>query len=165
MPSPLGHALGAVAAGWLASGRETPWRRAVPAAIAFAAVGVAPDLDLLLAGAHRGPSHGIGAAALAGLAAYAATRRGRLAGGVAAAYGSHILLDWLGSDTTPPIGLMALWPIGREYYQSTLHVFGAISRRYWLPEFWVLNTRALLREVLILLPLAAFAAHVRRRTR
>lgn len=162
MPSPLGHALGGLAAGWLVAGREAPWRRAVPAALVFAGTAVAPDFDLLI-GAHRGPSHSVAAAVLAGLVAYAATRRSRMAAAVAAAYASHILLDWLGRDTMPPIGVMALWPFSREYFESTLHLFRAISRRHWLPEFWVLTVRAVLREVVILLPLAAFIGYIRTR--
>ena len=69
------------------------------------------------------------------------------------AYASHILLDWLGSDTSPPIGVMALWPFSREYYESNLQVFMAVSRRVWRPEiFWIQNLTALLRELLILVP-------------
>ena len=74
-----------------------------------------------------------------------------------------MLLDWLGSDTTPPVGVLALWPFTRDYYESTLHVFRAISRRYWLPEFWVLNAHAAARELLILAPIAALVGYVRRR--
>jgi hypothetical protein len=44
-----------------------------------------------------------------------------------------------------------------------LHVFVAISRRYWLPEFWTSNARALAGELAILLPLAALVFMVRRR--
>jgi membrane-bound metal-dependent hydrolase YbcI (DUF457 family) len=113
-----------------------------------------PDVDLLI-GVHRGPMHGLGSALIAGLAAAALTRRTALAVAVAAAYASHTLLDWMGHDTTPPIGLMALWPIDRSYYQSKIYLFEAISRRYWLPEFWSHNMRALARELLILVPIVA----------
>ena len=69
------------------------------------------------------------------------------------AYASHTVLDWLGSDTSPPIGIMALWPFSREYYESSLHVFMAVSRRIWQPErFWMQNLIALARELLILVP-------------
>jgi hypothetical protein len=74
---------------------------------------------------------------------------------VAAAAASHTLLDWLGNDTSPPIGIMALWPFSRHYFQSDLRLFEAISRRYWLPEQFIWgNLRAVLREVLILGPIA-----------
>jgi inner membrane protein len=159
MPSPLGHALGGLAAGWVVvppSIRSRNWTDAAW----FAAAGVAADLDLL-AGAHSGPTHSIGAAALVGLATFLARSRGRFALAVSAAYASHILLDWLGSDGAPPIGIMALWPFTREYYESRFHVFYAISRRYWLPDFWVLNMRALAREAIVLVPATALIGYVR----
>jgi len=182
MPTPLGHALGAIAAGWLVGGRLWPgWhatvfvprlrpvtdalgqtRRAFDvnltnrgmAAALYAAVGLAPDLDLLV-GAHSTYTHSVGAVGLAFLAAFAASKRPRVAGAIAAAWASHLLLDWLGSDTSPPIGIMALWPFTREHYQSSFYIFEAVSRRYWLPEQFVWwNAKAVLKEVLILGPLA-----------
>jgi hypothetical protein len=167
MPSPIGHALAGLAAGWLV---EPP--RASPAAarerwtsgLVFAAAGVLPDVDLVF-GAHSGPTHGLGAACLAGLAAFLITRRPRLSSAVAAAYASHVLLDWLGTDTSPPIGIMALWPFSRGYYESHIHIFMAISRRYWLPEFWSGNLRALVRELLILVPVTLAVALLTRARR
>jgi hypothetical protein len=74
---------------------------------------------------------------------------------IAGAYASHVLLDWLGSDTSPPLGIMALWPFTSGYYQSSLNLFDAISRRYWLPdEFIVGNLKAALKEIVILGPFA-----------
>jgi hypothetical protein len=40
--------------------------------------------------------------------------------------------------------------VTRAYYDSALHLFPAISRRYWLPEFWLYTLRALAVEVVIL---------------
>jgi len=87
----------------------------------------------------------------------------RFCAAVMAAYASHTLLDWLGTDSSPPIGIMALWPFSSEYYESHLHLFRAISRRYWLPEFWTSNARALAGELAILLPVIALVFFVRRR--
>ena len=115
---------------------------------------MAADLDLLV-GAHSGPTHSMGATLLVGAAVYMIGRRGRFAAAVMAAYASHVLLDWFGSDAAPPIGIMALWPFSREYYESSLHIFYAISRRYWQPDFWTLNMRAVAREVIVLGPIAA----------
>jgi membrane-bound metal-dependent hydrolase YbcI (DUF457 family) len=157
MPSPIGHALGGLAAGWPA----VPTRN-VRAAIALGLVAAAPDLDLLL-GEHREWSHSIGAALIAGLVAFALTRRPRWGAAVSLAWTSHVLLDWLGTDTRPPVGVMALWPLTHAYYQSNVHVFPAISRRYWLPEFWFYNAKALLVEVAILLPPAWIAVTAFRR--
>jgi len=168
MPSPIGHALAGVAAGWFVdppAARDA--RGALRRAAIFAVAATAPDLDLLV-GAHSGPTHGLGAAAIVGALVWI---WGRGRGGprtapaaVAVAYASHTLLDWLGSDTSAPIGIMALWPISRDYYESRLHVFMAISRRYWLPDFWSYNLRALARELVILVPLVA-AVIVFRRSR
>ncbi|HEX7019780.1 MAG TPA: metal-dependent hydrolase [Gemmatimonadaceae bacterium] len=159
MPTPVGHVLGGVAAGWLlvpdAGRREVgSWRTA--ALLGFA--GAAADLDLLTA-AHRGPTHSLGAAVLAGLAAWvvarALTREGPARWGlaIAVAWASHVLLDALGTDTSPPLGVPAFWPVSDRWHESGLHVFGAISRRYWRREFWIGNTLAVLRELLVLAPL------------
>ena len=150
MPSPIGHGLAGVAAGWIVAppphgNRSAAWMRVA----VFAAAATAPDLDLLV-GAHSGPTHGLGAAVAAGVmvwvcraglqasqsgcddagrAGLKASATASVALAVAAAYASHTLLDWLGSDTSAPIGIMALWPISRDYYESRLHVFMGISRR------------------------------------
>ncbi len=155
MPSPLGHALGAVALGWLIAPRLG--RGAVVAGATYAAIGMAPDLDLL-AGAHSTYTHSVGAVGAVFVAALGISRQPRVAAAIAAAWGSHLLLDWLGSDTVPPIGIMALWPFTREHYQSSLFVFDAISRRYWLPDQFVWgNLKAAATEGLILGPVAAIS--------
>jgi hypothetical protein len=134
----------------------------------FAAAGMAADVDLLF-GSHSGPTHGLGAAVMSGFVAAgclvasaprlpvasAFRRKALLVLGVMAAYATHTLLDWLGTDSSPPIGIMALWPVSGAYYESSVHVFMAISRRYWLAEFWRQNLLALGRELLILVPIAA----------
>ena len=170
MPSPVGHALAGLAAGWLVQGTpplssKATWTRE---AALFGTLGVLPDVDLLFQ-AHSGPTHGVGAGALVGLVAFvvwpgqpAARLRAALA--CALAYSSHILLDWLGSDSSAPIGIMALWPLSREYYESSLHVFMAISRRYWQgAAFWRQNLTAIARELLILGPILAVVAMTRSR--
>ncbi len=157
MPSPLGHLMGGAVAGGLIAGRSAP-RRTL---LAFAVTGAAADLDLLF-GVHSGPSHGLGWAAIAGVIAWIVwstvpptPSRGawRIAIAGAAAYATHTLLDWLSTDTSAPFGIMALWPLSSEYYISSLHVFLPVSRRYWLADAWLLNLRAVIRELLILGPL------------
>ena len=165
MPTPIGHSLGGIAAGWLTvAGVSGRGHRAVAACV-LAAAGAAPDLDLIV-GIHRGPAHSVGAAAIAGAIAWAFARAKGLRSpvrwglAIALAWGSHVLLDWLGTDTTPPIGVMALWPFSRASYESDLHVFLAVSRRYWLPEFWRYNLREVRRELLVLAPIAALVVSV-----
>jgi hypothetical protein len=85
---------------------------------------------------------------------------------MAAAYSSHLLLDWLGKDSSTPPGLMALWPLGAAFYISGLDLFGEVSRRYWnADEFIIGNMRAVAWEVLLLGPVtvAAWLAGRRRR--
>jgi hypothetical protein len=130
------------------------------------AAAVLPDVDFLW-GRHNMETHSLGAAVLAGLVVLAWTRgRGvRLAVLVAAAWASHVLFDWLGSDTTPPIGVMALWPLSGDYYFAYAYWFEAISRRTHLPNFWSHNLYAVARELVMLAPLAALAAWWRRARR
>ena len=180
MPSPIGHVIAGVAAGWLVTGATkvpgpfpaavpaTPW----PAAALFGALAALPDVDLI-AGAHSGPTHSIGAAAIVGMVVWLLARRlgarrpGWLALACVAAYASHVLLDWLGSDSSPPIGVMALWPFSRAYYESDLHVFMAISRRYYQGwKFVSQNVLAVCLELAILMPILAGVWRFRgRRTR
>lgn len=201
MPSPVGHALAAVTAGygallvvgWIS---DRTWdrrsnagvvrpsggsgevgspkadsrpsvrvghqvRRFLPTAgvqaMALAAVGVLPDLDLLI-GTHSGWTHSLGAAVLAAGVAVTVARSRRWAVGVAvfAAYASHVLLDWVSQDGSVPIGIMALWPLSGEHWHAPFNLFLATERRYWLAGFWSHNVRALLVELLWTLPPAAF---------
>ncbi|HET7695502.1 MAG TPA: metal-dependent hydrolase [Vicinamibacterales bacterium] len=156
MPSPIGHALGGIAAAWAV----VP-RRNLHTGIVLAAAALAPDLDLLV-GDHRGISHSAGAAVAAGLLAGAwsvaiapAGRRHapRWAAAVTLAWASHVFLDWLSNDTRPPIGVMALWPIARDYYKAAIEIFPPVSRQCCGRRFWLHNMRAAVVELLIMAPL------------
>lgn len=169
MPSPVGHALGAL----LVTAPLRARYRLLGAGVTLAivAAGTAPDLDLLM-GRHSAETHSLGAALLTGafgwmvLRARAAPQPAVMALMLAAAVLSHAAFDWLGTDTSAPIGIMALWPFSREYFESDAHVFMAVSRRYWLEEFWTYNLTVLARELLILgIPAAAVEWLVRRRRR
>ncbi len=182
MPSPVGHAIAGVAVGWLIAPQPARARRdRILRVAAFGLAATIADIDLL-AGTHRGPTHSLAAAALAGIATWvwcvarwppdpaeeAGRRVGRSAGAlqfalaIAAAYATHSLLDWLGTDSSPPIGIMALWPVSRGFYESPFHVFMAISRRYWLPDFWMFNARAIALELVILGPVLGLVLWLRR---
>jgi inner membrane protein len=130
------------------------------------AVGMAPDLDLLI-GRHSMESHSVGAALL--VASVAAWQRWPVSSSrlviwlaVAAAWYSHPILDVLGSDTSAPLGVMALWPFSDSHWYSGWDVFGPISRRYWLDTFWAINLGSMAREVVILVPMAGAAWFFRR---
>jgi membrane-bound metal-dependent hydrolase YbcI (DUF457 family) len=176
MPTPVGHAIAGMACGWLVAGTPRDRSRAVREAFVFGGLGALADIDLLF-GTHSGPTHSIGAAAIIAVSALillsaAGKRPGALAlpptlllaFACSTAYGSHVLLDWLATDSTPPIGVMALWPFSRQHYESDLHVFMAISRRYH--QGWTFvrqNTIALARELVILTPALILVVLIRRR--
>ena len=140
-----------------------------PLVLACAALALAPDLDILVA-SHRTYTHSMAAAALAALAGGAVAQALRLPGlatgltcGLAVA--SHIVLDWLGHDTSTPRGLMALWPVSSAYFYSGVDLFADISRRYWKPEEFILkNAVSIVREVALLGPIAGLAWWARRRS-
>jgi membrane-bound metal-dependent hydrolase YbcI (DUF457 family) len=166
MPSPIGHALGGALAGGLvaktAPAHAKPWWRD---AAVFGALGLAADLDFLI-GQHSQHTHSIGAVLIVGALALVATRgQPRWALAAAAAFASHILLDALGHDTTPPIGVLAFWPFSQDFYQTNAHLFMAISRRYWLPGFLRHNLTAVAWELVLLGPITAFVWWRRRGTR
>ncbi len=174
MPSPVGHALGGFAIGWLAA-RSSRLDRPLLAGVLFAALGVLPDVDVLVEGTHRLYTHSVAAVGLvavatavalraAGPGRFKATDRGRLIAACTAAYASHLLLDWLADDRSVPYGIRALWPFTDAYFQSTLRWFPPVERRYWLPGFWTANLRAIAWELLVLSPLLALALWMRRQT-
>jgi len=162
MPSPVGHALGAIAAGWRAVPARTQRAHALRAAVIVGGFGVAPDLDLLFHN-HRGPAHSVGAAMLVAMIVALATRSWRWGLAAGLAWVSHVGLDWLGVDNAPPIGLMALWPFSHDYYQAPIHLFPSVSRSFGFPDFWVRNLTALMVELCVIGPFAAVVVATSRR--
>ncbi len=158
MPTPVGHALGGLAAAFLANSAARHPRLTVPVLWSAAALAVVPDLDILT-GSHRTYSHSLGAVALVGVVAWMVLRRRHadapaLAIALAAAYGSHLVFDLMGKDTRDPTGLTVLWPLSSAYYMTGWNIFGEVSRRYWLPDEFVLgNFRAMAWELIVLAPL------------
>ena len=133
MPSPIGHALAGVAVGTLI-GRDTrarveQWRCELSFPVFFALLGIFQDIDLLASGSHRQVTHSLlGMEVVDGATAYVAPGRPWLWGASAVSYGSHLLLDWLGSDPVPPSGVITLWRWDHTYYQSPLKWFYPICR-------------------------------------
>lgn len=159
MPTPIGHALGGLAAGWLVAPAPSPranWRRLAT----FATLGALPDLDLLFH-VHSTYTHSLGAALLVALLAWPLVRP-RLALACGTACASHVLLDWLGVDTSPPFGITALWPFSSRYFSSGLDIFPAVDRRYWLPTFWPHLFTAITWELILLVPVTLLVLWLRR---
>jgi membrane-bound metal-dependent hydrolase YbcI (DUF457 family) len=118
------------AAGYLAYEIVRPEGRHRPALLmAAVALATAPDLDFLpglLLGQpgayHRGVTHTLGAALLAGTVAlvlarrYAHARPWAVASWVASVWGSHLFLDSITTDVVEPHGGRFLWPLSQAYY-------------------------------------------------
>jgi membrane-bound metal-dependent hydrolase YbcI (DUF457 family) len=182
MPSPIGHALAGVLTAWIADivpGRRA-WRAASPTAswldragdgltLVCAALAAAPDIDLLFAG-HRTVTHSVGAVVLVGAAVgVAAARAGRptlrIACMCAAAYASHLLLDWMAVDQTFPRGLQALWPLSHRWYISGWNLFRPTERRrIFTSAVMTLNAVTIAQELALLAPFIVVAWLIRVKT-
>ena len=174
MPSPVGHAIAGLTVFTLAEGRVDLARLRFRVAVVLVAA-LAPDLDLawrLLDGRnhHQMQAHSLGAAVLAGLVVlllgwglgWQRPRWLALAAGLA--WASHVAFDYLGADTNPPIGIMALWPLDTGYHHFPWPVFMDIGRTL---EWRTLrhNAAAAALESALLLPLLLLATRARRTTR
>ncbi len=134
MPSPVAHALAGVAVYAALAPGAGPRRDRAPWGLA-ALAGVAADLDFLpglLVGDpsrwHHWASHSVAAAAVFTLLAVPLTGRalgspGRRAAILAAAYASHLVLDWLTVDRTVPRGIPLLWPLSDAVFLAPVLVF------------------------------------------
>jgi inner membrane protein len=159
MPSPIGHALAGVAVAW--AGAPSLDRRVT---LAAASLAMLPDIDLfaglLVPGVHRTVTHSIGAVIVVTIIAAVVTakvtrrNRARIVAVCAAAYASHLVLDWLGVDTTFPYGLQALWPFSDRFYISGWDLFGPTARMglFTVPTMLV-NLKAVVQETAILGPI------------
>ena len=174
MPSPVGHFLGGVGAGLAVVALAAPSANRSEGAIRaelhsavrrmrsfrwlmiLGVLGARPDVDFLF-GTHSTYTHSIGATGTIGCVAAVVARRARwvTAMAIGAAYASHVALDWLGSDSVSPIGVMALWPLSSAFFQSDLHFFPPVRREYWLDGFIVHTMRTLVFELVTLGSIAA----------
>ena len=171
MPSPIGHALAGVAVAWAVdlvpgdrrwrTAPETaPWRERAGNGLTLlcAGLGAAPDLDLAFV-SHRTMTHSLSAVVVVAVVAAAVTAGtgrpiARIALMCAGAYGSHLLMDWLGVDYYPPRGIQLLWPINHEWYISDADVFRQTARlRIFTRGPMMTNARAILQEIAILGPM------------
>jgi len=173
VPTSIGHALAGAAAAWsvdLVPGRRA-WRTAPPEAswyrragdgltLVCAVLAAVPDADLLFH-IHRTFTHSIGAVMLVGLAAAAIAividrPIARVAAMCAAAYATHLLLDWLAADAFPPRGIQWLWPLSHKWYISDADWFRQTERRalFTAPSM-IKNLQAIVQEIAILGPTLA----------
>lgn len=147
-------------------GGLTP-RTALVACVALAAL---PDVDLLYQPIHRAVTHSVGSTILITIIATAVTgwvtgRRsigfGLLCG---LAWGSHLVLDWMGADPTPPRGIKALWPFSDQWFISGWDVFrGTERRQLFTASSMIYNAKAVAQEIGIVGSVALVLAWWRRR--
>jgi inner membrane protein len=156
VPSPIGHALAGVAVAWSADLLD---RQPTPGRLVALSAGLAllPDADLLIPGTHRMGTHSVAAAVLVFIVAAVVTGKvNRTSVICGAAYASHLLLDWLGADDTPPRGIQLLWPFSDAWYISGLDVFRQTARRQFLTApMMTQNAIAVAQELAILVPIVA----------
>ncbi len=131
---------------------------------------LAPDLDLLHQPLHRMGTHSLVAVALMTIVAAAVTRwvTGRIDWRIAAlcgaAYGSHVLLDWMGEDFYAPRGVQLLWPFSDAWFISEWDVFRRTQRANPLSLLTMThNLWTAAQEIVILGPIMLILWIVRRR--
>jgi membrane-bound metal-dependent hydrolase YbcI (DUF457 family) len=178
VPSPIGHILAGATIAWASdSGAHARTLSPIPGArarlrnltLVCAALAAAADLDLVLPGTHRTVTHSMTAVAVVAIVAIAMTGKvisspggWRVVLACTAAYASHLLLDWLGADPTPPYGLQLLWPFSDRWFISNLDLFRGTARiRLFTAASIRTNALAILQEVAILGPIALAAWLVR----
>lgn len=180
MPSPIGHALAGVATAWAAD--LVPGGRAGRAAspspsrfeqaggrltLACAALAVAPDIDLFFSRIHRTATHSLTAVVVVGLVAGALALRTRtpavrIALTCAAAYATHVLTDWLGTDRSVPYGIQLLWPFDSTWFIAGRTIFLDIERRQPFTSTVIRgNLNAMAQEVAIFAPILIALAMLR----
>jgi membrane-bound metal-dependent hydrolase YbcI (DUF457 family) len=134
----VGHGLAGLTV-HLLTARDRTDLTSVPHAAVSVVAALAPDLDLFLRWVdgrnhHQGASHSVGAAVIVAASVALVARLAKwpraiglgLAAG--AGWGSHLLLDYFGRDTHPPIGIPLLWPLSGTYFKSPLTLFLDIGR-------------------------------------
>ena len=115
-------------------GPHRPWLLAGAVVLANA-----PDLDFLPGLAvgdpnafHRGLTHTLGAAVVVAAAVGLVARWQRVgrpwwwAAFAAAAYGSHLLVDWMTVDAVPPQGIQLLWPLTDRWLHAPFNLLGEV---------------------------------------
>jgi hypothetical protein len=153
-----------------AGSKRDSTRRAVWFAVTCALLAAAPDLDLLVRGAHRTWSHSFfsvgvvfGLTVAVTLVAFGRVRW-PIAAACAASWATHILLDYFGADPGRPAGLQLFWPFDRSYFMSPVAIFRATERHEPLSAFAIeMNALALALELALIGPLTVLAYLRRKR--
>ena len=172
MPLPVGHTLAGYClheTNGLAFFKK-PWQTL----LFFAVLANLPDIDFLpgfLLGNpnmfHHGIVHSLGTAVAVGAlgAWYFSRENDRFwvyFAIIAGVFYSHLVLDFFNDDTRSPIGVMLFWPLSAEYFQSPWVLFLSVEKSSDSATFFrslitLHNAQVMLRELLIMVPLAIVA--------
>lgn len=155
---------------WRTAPPDASWYRRAGDGITLlcAVLGALPDADLLLH-THRTWSHSLAAVGFVGIfaaamAANASRPIARLASMCAAAYGSHLLMDWLAVDRAVPRGVQLFWPFDSTFFISGWDLFAQVERRHFFtPAKVMINVFAVMQELAILTPIAVAVWLVRKK--
>ncbi|NJO78635.1 MAG: metal-dependent hydrolase [Cyanobacteria bacterium RM1_2_2] len=172
MPSPIGHTIAGFC-GFLLAPKgliaKSQFNNTLLASIVLANL---PDIDILPglvlgnpAIFHRQGTHSITASILVGIFVSMLGRWNRasvkfiqLGVWATALYFSHIFLDLLVTDPSPPRGVQLLWPFSNAYFISPITIFNGFN--YFDPEIGMLrsvlrlnNLMTALREIVLLMPI------------
>jgi inner membrane protein len=137
----------------------------------------APDLDFVpgllvgdLSRFHHGPSHSVGFAVFFGIVSSLFFTRRRYAFLIASSlYLSHVILDFLVQDPSPPHGVPLFWPFSNEYYMAPFAFFprfdymSSSEKPLLSPIFSFHNLLTVLIEAALLVPVLMLVLSVRRR--
>ncbi len=179
MPSPVGHSLAGLC-GFLLGRKGLPTRKQAWLFVGAVALANLPDLDFipgLLVGDprvfHHQGAHSLAAAVLVGLTIGLLSwfwKSNPVWWGVwgGSIYLSHVLLDLLINDPSPPFGSQLFWPFSSSYFISPFTPFSSFD--YFDPELGIVRTMlslhnlmTILREFLLLLPVVMLSWYIFRR--
>jgi inner membrane protein len=174
LPSPIGHLITGYTVYALARPQPVKEHRTVLICTLLSAV--AADLDFLpgilhgeVARFHQGGSHSLGAVFFYAAGIWSVLRCCRIAQAnylallFGSAYASHLLLDFFGADSGPPVGIPLFWPLMPGHYTSPMVVFMEIHRHergmasFLMSGFTQHNLLAAAWEITLLAPLAWWA--------
>lgn len=178
MPSPVGHTIAGICGFIVFQKKLTPrlWTLFFLFSIFIANL---PDLDMLpglligdIRSFHHQGMHSITASVLVGLLISLLARQWKLnwvgwglwGGGI---YLSHVLLDLLVNDPSPPFGSQLFWPFSKSYFISPITPFARFD--YFNPGlgmvrtiFTLHNFGAVLREVILMTPLVGLTWYIKK---
>lgn len=152
MPSPIGHTIAGFC-GYLLAPKGSIPKPQMNTLLASIVIANLPDIDILpglLLGNppmfHRQGTHSIAAGIIAGMLVVMLGRWQKLSkksilklgAWTTALYCSHIFLDLLVTDLSPPRGVQLLWPFSNAYFISPVTVFGGFD--YFDPAVGMLRS-------------------------